>query len=85
MNNPDVTQPTLHKPVPMRTRVRLPKHYLGPHVTGTVAGIAFMHVIFSYIVILDEEYNSDHGPILAITIGGSELESEDGTDNWRLR
>lgn len=48
--------PTLHKDVPLQTRVRVDAQYLGKEVTGTVAGIASIHVIFHYIVILDQPH-----------------------------
>lgn len=79
-----LSQPTLHKPVPMGQRVRVPKHYLGKDATGTVEGISFMHVIFVYIVRLDEPHPSEHGEIRCITVGGADLDSEDGLTNWRL-
>jgi hypothetical protein len=79
-------KPTLHKPVPMGTRVRLPKHYdLLSCNTGEVAGVASQHVIFQYIVILDVPFESDSlGICKAVTCTGGELESEDGQTNWRL-
>lgn len=76
--------PTMHKPVPMNSRVRIPTEYLGYPTTGTVVGIGAMHVIFLYIVLLDKPHASEHGEIRAMTVGGSQLESEDGLTNWRL-
>lgn len=78
-------EPALHKAVPMQARVRFPELYLGPgkRNTGTVAGIAALHVIFTYIVLLDEPIKTEYGLTSAISIGGSELESEDGLTNWR--
>lgn len=76
-------QPTLHKPVPMGARVRTPKHYLGEDKIGTVEGIAFRHIVFVYIVRLDEPIQTEYGEQRAIVIPGSELEGLDGT-NWRI-
>lgn len=83
--------PALHRPVPMNSRVLVPSNYLGrPEAdlasrTGTVVGISSMHVIFTYIVLLDIPYNDpDYGEMKALAAPGSELESatEPGK-NWR--
>lgn len=79
-----LAKPTLHKPVPMGARVRIPRHYLGKEATGTVWGISMVHVVFVYIVILDDPYFGEHGETRAVTCTGPELESEDGKTNWRL-
>lgn len=68
----------------MNTRVRIPLHYLGRVATGTVIGVASATIIFSYIVLLDESVSTEYGEVRALTVSGSELESEDGTSNWRL-
>jgi hypothetical protein len=71
------------QPVPMGTRVNIPPNYLGKPAKGTVAGIAQIHVVFQYIIILDEPYiDPSYGEMRAITVSGPELEGEDGT-NWR--
>ena len=81
--------PTLHKPVPLQTKVRTIKGSGFPQVTGRVVGISAMHVIFTYIVLLDEPL-FPLGPELsdgrhdAIAVPGTALESEDGSYNWRL-
>lgn len=80
---PTINLPTLHQPIPMETRVRVPKHYLGHEAVRTVVGISFMHVIFSYIVLLDEPISSGYGIQRATCVGGAELTSEDGLTNWR--
>lgn len=77
-------EPALHKPVPMDTRVRIPAHYLGKPAVGTVVGVSSVHVIFTYIVLLDEAVSSEYGKIRALSINGAELDSEDGMTNWRL-
>lgn len=77
-------EPTLHKPVPMGARVRVPPHFLGHTATGTVVGISFVHVVFSYIVLMDEPFPSEYGECRALCVGGAELDSEDGKSNWRL-
>ncbi len=79
--------PTLHKPVPMGTRVLVPEHYMGlkdgkPY-EGEVVGVAFFHVIYSYIVLLDAPFESSYGVIKAVTVTGGELVGTDGTD-WKI-
>ena len=77
-------QPTLHKPIPMGAKVRVPDNYLGRPATGEVVGIASMHVIFIYIVLLDVPYeDKDYGTFRAITVQGSELSDLNG-GNWKL-
>lgn len=78
------TTPTLHLPVPMQSRVIVPKGYLLEEATGTVAGVAMAHHIFSYIVILDKPIPFEGESISAITVGGSELMDEAGHYAWRL-
>lgn len=75
-------EPALHKAVPMGTRVIVPALYLGAEVTGVVSGIASMHVIFGYIVILDESYMADFGEIRALVVWGTELKGINGED-WK--
>lgn len=74
----------MHKPVPMNTRVKIPDSYLGKRHYGTVVGVSFVHVVFGYIVLLDESHLADFGEIKAICVNGPELESEDGMTNWRF-
>ena len=80
-------EPTLHKPIPMETRVRFPRG-LNPNATdyqyGTVVGVASLHVLFTYIVLLDEPMDSAEGRVRAVGVIGPLLESADGTKNWRL-
>lgn len=79
-------KPTLHKEVPIGTRVYIPSMYYSykdKRYTGTVAGIASMHVVFGYIVILDEEIPSEFGDLKAIVVYGSQLEGLNG-EHWRL-
>lgn len=80
--NPD---PTLHKPVPFGTNVVLPEYFStsGERLTGVVAGIAFLHVLATYIIILDHPIQTEYGETKAVVVNGPELESPDGT-NWRL-
>ena len=70
-----MTQPTLHKPIPMEARV------IVPHIdrVGTVVGISSMHVVFTYIVLLDEPWEDQR----AVVAHGPLLEGEDGS-NWRI-
>lgn len=77
-------EPALHKPVPMNSRVRLPLQWTVREAKGTVVGISSMHVIFIYIVLLDEAIETEYGTCKAMACPGSELESEDGLTNWRL-
>lgn len=72
-------EPTLHKPIPMGARVVLPEEFYGGG-KGTVVGISSMHVIFNYIVLLDEpKEDSDYGTWKAISVSGTVLTGEDGT------
>lgn len=77
-------EPSLHKPVPMGSRVKIPEYYIPNSKTGTVVGISLMYVIFTYIVLLDEPIDSEFGKISAIAVHGTELVSEDGLTHWRL-
>lgn len=82
-----MNQPTLHKPVPIGTRVRIPENYSkekSQPLLGVVAGISSMHVIFTYIVILDKSLNSEFGELKAVVVVGPDLISEDGLTNWKL-
>lgn len=79
-------KPTLHKSIPMNTAVRLPVDWLGHEATGVVVGVATMHVVFMYIVLLDVPHqDKDFGEIRAVTVGGPQLESVDGKTNWRFQ
>jgi hypothetical protein len=75
-------KPALHKEVPMQARVRVRNH---PELVGTVEGVASTHIVFHYIVRLDEETFLE-GPgllVRSIDVPGTELESPDGTVHWR--
>lgn len=78
-------KPTLHYPVPMNTRVRIPDSYLNRKSFGTVVGVSSSHIVFLYIVLLDEPFQADFGEIRALSVIGSELVSEDGLTDWRLK
>lgn len=76
--------PTFHQPIPMGARVILPAHLLPSMPRGRVAGVASRHVIYFYIVILDEPlYTEEHGWVEAVTASGCELLKEEGGD-WKL-
>lgn len=77
--------PTLHKPVPMGAEVIVPAEYTGRTRKGKVVGIASIHVVFQYIILLDdgEEIESEYGIQRALTVAGPALEAPDGT-HWRL-
>lgn len=74
-------EPTLHKPVPMGTRVKIQPPYPGD--LGTVVGISMIHVVFSYIVLLDKEIETEYGPQRAIVIPGPAIETPEG-EHFRL-
>lgn len=78
-------EPTLHKPIPMDSRVIIPTGFskLDRPLQGTVVGIAMCHVVFAYIVLLDEPITSEYGPQRALSVPGSALETPDG-GNFRL-
>lgn len=78
--------PSMHKPVPMGARVKIPPYYFNAdkEIWGTVEGVSWKHVIFIYIVVLDERIETDDlGSIKAVTVSGPELEGEDGL-HWRV-
>jgi hypothetical protein len=74
-------EPALHKNVPMGARVVVPSYAGGG--TGTVVGISSVHILFSYIVLLDVPIDSPYGITSAVCVGGPELNDVDGT-HWRL-
>lgn len=74
-------EPTLHKPIPLQTRVTVEVY--GKQHLGTIGGIASMHVIFTYIVVLDEPYEDpDYGLTSAIVIHGPMCRGLNG-EHWR--
>lgn len=81
-------QPTLHKPVPLGSDVVIP---VGPYNgsdkprTGKVVGISSTHVLFHYIVLLDDgcEYHDGYGTHKAVSVIGTALEKPGG-GNWKL-
>lgn len=78
--------PTLHKPVPMGSRVYIPEYFSSKRkkLAGTVVGVASLHVIYTYIVLLDEPLASEEfGEVKAVVVNGPELEGIDGS-NWRM-
>lgn len=81
-----MNQPTLHKPVPIGSRVKIPDYFDKDKTPrfGRVAGISSVHVIFSYIVILDKPLQTEFGLVDAIIVNGPELKSEDGMSDWKL-
>ncbi len=76
--------PTFHKPITMNTRVRLPEEWVGKPTVGTVVGIASLHVMFQYIVLLDTPIQSEYGEQKAVVCSGCQLKSEDGNHDWRF-
>jgi hypothetical protein len=79
----EIYQPTLHKPVPMGVRVKVKAPHVKNEAWGEVVGIASIHVIFTYIILLDEPFVSSYGIIRAVSVNGTDLEG-DGGCNWRL-
>jgi len=72
--------PTPRKSVPMGTRVVSPGGYCSTEVVkGRVVGIASVHMVFHYIVLLDSPIETEYGTQGAITVLGSLLEGEGGT------
>lgn len=66
--------PTMHRPIEMNTEVIVPADYLGHEARGRVVGIASIHIIFHYIVLLSEPYSHpDWGQISALSIAGGQL------------
>lgn len=68
-------QPTLHRPIPMSSRVIVSDGFLEKESSGTVVGIAYQHVIFGYVVLLDEPVfvNARNELHAAIVVPGSFL------------
>lgn len=66
----------------METRVLVPAS-LGGRRSGTVVGIADLHVTYRYIVLLDEPLLTPEGAVRAVTALGTLLEGLDGS-NWRI-
>jgi hypothetical protein len=78
--------PTLHKPVPMKSRVIVPEAFVGESYgdrPGTVVGISSVHVVFVYVVLLDQEISTEWGIMQAVCVPGPQLEKYEG-GNWRL-
>jgi len=75
----------LHKPIPLGTDVIVPTGNYSPGKlrAGKVVGIAMFHVIFNYIVLLDDDIIDEYGAHKAISVPGTILETSDG-GNWRL-
>lgn len=74
------TPPSMHKPIPMGTRV---SHKTGygtgyPDFTGTVVGIASIHAIYHYIVALDLGIVVDGEIHTALSVPGTLLVGTDG-------
>jgi hypothetical protein len=81
-------QPTMHKPVPLGSRVVIRGGLYSntlKELRGEVSGIASMHVLFHYIVSLDPDsyIETEYGTYKTISVLGTFLESEDGS-NWHL-
>ena len=75
-------------PVPLESRVLVPVSYIGEgrsSYSGTVVGIAATHIIFTYIVLLDEPVEDPQygGMLRAITVDGCNLRDTLGNYAWR--
>lgn len=69
--------PTLHDEIPLGSRVIVPASYCSTEpVSGRVVGIASIHVIFQYIVLLDTPIESEYGLNEAISVPGTLLRPE---------
>lgn len=77
-----VLNPTMHKPIPLQTRVILPDYH--NNMTGTVCGIATMGIFFTYIVLLDKPINNEYGENSAVVANGLELKSEVTGLKWLI-
>lgn len=77
--------PSMHKPIPLGTKVVIPKNsgYVSEDHTGEVVGISSQHIMFTYIVLLDEPIVNEYGINKAICVIGTQLENLDGS-NFRL-
>lgn len=76
--------PSLHKPVPMGTRVLMKEELTGKEESGRVVGIATMSMIFQYIVLLDNPHECEYGSIEAVAVPGSMLINEETGRSYRL-
>lgn len=76
--------PLLHLPIMLGSRVRIPAVYLSKEVSGTVAGISSLGIMFHYIVILDEPHVFEDQTHAAISVVGTQLMNEAGSYEWRL-
>lgn len=69
--------PAMHPTFKMNSRIEFSDFYIGQNgenkVKGAVVGISIVGLIFHYIVLLDEEINSDYGIMKAISIIGTAL------------
>jgi len=82
MENRDI-RPTMHRDIPIGTRVRTIKETLPKDVTeelvGEVQGVASVNLFFVYIILLDRPYDLPYfGPCRCMAISGLLLEGEDG-------
>lgn len=70
----------------MGSRVKIPEHYHNePHeLWGEVQGVSSAHLLWTYIVLLDEPLTTGFGTVRAVAVPGPELEGEGGI-NWRLK
>lgn len=81
-----IQTPTLHKSIPVGTRVVVSKSTAGDvHMEGKVIGISMVHMIFFYIVLLDTpiECDATGEMVQGVTVPGTELETPDG-ENWKI-
>lgn len=53
-------------------------------MTGTVVGIASIHVVFQYIVLLDSPVTTEYGGQKAVVCGGAQLTCLETGKNWRF-
>ena len=76
--------PTMHKPIPMMTRVLLPDYVFNSRSYGNVVGVSSQGVFFTYIIELDKEiFIEDVGNVLFVSISGLELRDSEG-NSWNI-
>lgn len=67
-------KPKLHPDFALGTKVRILERSVR-NLTGTIAGVAFAHVFYAYIIILDEGQIVPAQPLCrAVAISGCQLE-----------
>lgn len=66
-------KPTMHEDFQMETAVVVDETVYPGAITGTIIGIALMHVIFHYIVLLDVPIEVEGETFRGISVSGTLL------------